>query len=437
MTVKLTQDQSDACDKFLKFLLSSEKEFHLFGSAGCGKTFLIQHFLSDVLDKYYQASQLFGLKTVPYTVAYTATTNKAVEVLSNSIPNILRASLKTIYSLFDVQVWNDYSSGETKLKCRTPHIQIKNTLIFIDECSMLNQYMLKVIRDHTQNCKIVYIGDNNQLAPINEKAHWNNTDPNYTAYLNIPVRNKNQKALVDLCEQLKETVKTKKFKPIYLEPGVIDLLDQKQAQDWLNADFNSSTDKILTYTNDLSVQYIEYIANRLKSNSNKVGNYYLNSTYVCNDSCMTVQGRLKFYPEQEITLTTVNKSKVVNFDDASLKCHKAVVKDKDHNYYDIYLPEDYLTYKNLLKSVKNKKKWRTYFTLDESVMDLRLPYASTIHKSQGSTYENVYIDLNSFDSCKSLDTAARLLYVACSRAKKRILFYGELPKQYGEILCRT
>ena len=67
-------------------------------------------------------------------------------------------------------------------------------------------------------------------------------------------------------------------------------------------------------------------------------------------------------------------------------------------------------------------------------MDLRFPYASTIHKAQGSTFDEVLIDLGSFRVCDDPDVAARLLYVAISRAKHRVSFYGKLPKKYGVLV---
>ena len=72
--------------------------------------------------------------------------------------------------------------------------------------------------------------------------------------------------------------------------------------------------------------------------------------------------------------------------------------------------------------------------MQKEVMDLRLPYASTIHKSQGSTFDEVLIDLGSFRSCQDPEVAARLLYVAVSRARKKIKFYGKLPKKYGVLV---
>ena len=54
MTWKLTPDQQEASNKFLGFLLSKETEFYLFGAAGCGKTFLIQHFVSKIFKEDYR-----------------------------------------------------------------------------------------------------------------------------------------------------------------------------------------------------------------------------------------------------------------------------------------------------------------------------------------------------------------------------------------------
>ena len=87
-----------------------------------------------------------------------------------------------------------------------------------------------------------------------------------------------------------------------------------------------------------------------------------------------------------------------------------------------------------LKQIANKKDWPSYFWFKENVFDLRLPYACTVHKSQGNTYDEVLVDCGSFKICDSPATAARLLYVAVSRAKNKVLFYGKLPKKYGEFI---
>ena len=67
-------------------------------------------------------------------------------------------------------------------------------------------------------------------------------------------------------------------------------------------------------------------------------------------------------------------------------------------------------------------------------MDLRLPYASTVHKAQGSSYDEVVVDLESFEACKSYSVASRLLYVAASRARNKVYFYGDMPKRFGSLV---
>ena len=58
--------------------------------------------------------------------------------------------------------------------------------------------------------------------------------------------------------------------------------------------------------------------------------------------------------------------------------------------------------------------------------DLRYTYASTINKAQGSTYDTVYIDLNDLAKCNDRDLQLRLLYVAVSRARHKVVFTGDI-----------
>lgn len=53
-------------------------------------------------------------------------------------------------------------------------------------------------------------------------------------------------------------------------------------------------------------------------------------------------------------------------------------------------------------------------------------YASTVNKSQGSTYDTVYIDLNDIGKCRDKDQVRRMLYVAVSRARHKVVFTGDI-----------
>ncbi len=66
------------------------------------------------------------------------------------------------------------------------------------------------------------------------------------------------------------------------------------------------------------------------------------------------------------------------------------------------------------------KKWKLFYTIKETFIDVKYTYASTIHKLQGSTYDTVYIDLREIENMKDKDMMFRLLYVAITRASKHI-----------------
>jgi ATP-dependent exoDNAse (exonuclease V) alpha subunit len=63
-------------------------------------------------------------------------------------------------------------------------------------------------------------------------------------------------------------------------------------------------------------------------------------------------------------------------------------------------------------------------------IDLRPSFAQTVNKSQGSTYDIVMIDLNDICSkCRTLEQLARILYVALSRGRSRIIMTGDLRRK--------
>lgn len=111
------------------------------------------------------------------------------------------------------------------------------------------------------------------------------------------------------------------------------------------------------------------------------------------------------------------------------------------------------TINNLINAAKNASgttrisRWKEYYSFKKTYLiaaniidkngkiihsrDLDYGFSITAHKSQGSTYNNVFVDVNNMVyDCNgrpyaNQDDMLRRLYVACSRAKKQlILSYG-------------
>ena len=430
----LTPDQQVAKKKFLKFLLGNQTFFYLFGAAGCGKTYLLQHLLTDGLEEYENTCKLMGELPISYEIWMTATTNKALEALEQHAPKTDRLQgIKTVFSLYGVTVKNNFRTGDSDLDfgkavCRS------SELIVIDECSMLPKEMLEHIQNNSPNCKIVFVGDNFQLAPVNESPYWEKTPEDRTAVLTTPVRNQNSRALKNLCDQLRDTVNTLEFQPIQLCDGSIELLDDEQALDWLkNTDY--SRNRVLCYTNNKALKYIRLVENLLGTETL----IRENLLYVNNNGIWNAGKKISFFPEEVLKLEEIHKEPYIEMAPNPafwVTCVQGRVSSlrNPHKSCDVVIATNPEEFKECLRKCAAKKDWESYFFLKNRVLDLRLPYASTIHKAQGSTFDEVLIDLGSFVSCRDPETAARLLYVAVSRARNKVLFYGKLPKSYGVLV---
>jgi ATP-dependent exoDNAse (exonuclease V) beta subunit len=76
---------------------------------------------------------------------------------------------------------------------------------------------------------------------------------------------------------------------------------------------------------------------------------------------------------------------------------------------------------------ERRAAWRAFFEFQRIYADLRSPHSTTVHKSQGSTYQVAFIDLTDIGRNTKSYELTRLLYVAITRAAKKVYVTGELP----------
>ena len=65
--------------------------------------------------------------------------------------------------------------------------------------------------------------------------------------------------------------------------------------------------------------------------------------------------------------------------------------------------------------------WSKWHTLKDLFAVLKYCYCITVHRSQGSTYETVYVDVDNILTNKKADERRKLLYVAFSRTSQRLI----------------
>ena len=163
-TSNFTNDQLKAYDELMKFIDSpfDNKDYKraLIGAAGTGKTFLVRALLLNSTLSY----SLIGL---------SAPTHKACRVLGESI-HISGIKVNTIQSDLGLRLNFDIDKFDPNNPPFDPKGKIKignYKLYIVDEASMINSRLCIFLEKTcvSNKCKIIFIGDDSQLAPVGEK----------------------------------------------------------------------------------------------------------------------------------------------------------------------------------------------------------------------------------------------------------------------------
>lgn len=419
----LNADQQAAAAAFTAFMVSPEPELVISGPAGVGKTTLLRH-LMEMKDPSLMCS-LLGKKPIT-DWKLTATTNKAAEVLQEATG----ITASTIQSLLGLRVVNDFESGSSKLTRKGNSEVIQDTLIVVDECSMVDSDLHKYIDQCTYNCKVIYVGDHCQMAPVMETLSpvFAANDP---VFLKTVVRSQHTPAITHLCNQLRETVETGVFQPIAGDGAAIQFLDPATAEQEILKTFlhdMKADARILCYTNSKVLRMNNYLRQaRHLPDRLGTGEYVVSNTMTFgvgnknNGTVIRVEQELQILDVTDAPHYEIN----VRGKRYELPIYHVVTKAGVYR-----VPVDMIEYRALVKELSKLKEWPAYFALKENIADLRPRDACTVYKAQGSTYRTVFVDLSDIGTCTNPAQAARMLYVACSRATHRICFIGQLPVRY-------
>ena len=171
--------------------------------------------------------------------------------------------------------------------------------------------------------------------------------------------------------------------------------------------------KILAWTNKRVMDYNKAISELVKGYSTfQKGDYAICNSYIQRNGN-------KIKTDQVVQISYIAGPYIC---DAGVSGYDVVIK----NHGNFFLCADFNDRVATLKQLGKAKQWHLYSTYEQSWIDLRPAYAQTVDKSQGSTYQRVFIDLDDIRKCNNGNQMARMLYVAVSRAKEQVIFTGDL-----------
>lgn len=412
--ITLTDGQQAGLDTFTSFILDPNDDVLVIeGYSGTGKSTLVETLLQRLPNILATGKLINPDGFFDWAVLLTATTNKAAEVFSH----ITGDTARTIHSHLGLRVSTDYVKGTSELiPNRQDDIHTKE-LIFIDEASYIDAELLDWIFKLTRHCKIVFIGDPAQL--LNVRCTRSPVfDASFSKIkLTEVVRQAKGNPIVDLSTKLRETVNTGEFFQFTPDGTAIRHVDRKTFGDLVQAEFARSdwehdTSKILAWTNKRVIAYNHAVRDMVKGGADfKVGDYA-----VCNKQVGTKRGSIR--TDQTVLITHISNPLT-----------KLGVNGRMYevNGRDSFFMPDALEHKAVrLTEAKAQGDYTAAKEITDSWIDLRAQFACTINKSQGSTYDTVFIDLDDIKRCTSGNQIARMLYVGVSRARKSAVLCGDL-----------
>ena len=467
-----TNDQQKAIDNIISFIAApfnpAKYIVGLTGAGGTGKTFITKYIISHC--KYSNS-----------VIKCTSSTHKACRVFSQALDG---KDVDTIQSTFGLRLdlrLEDFDPANPQFNPMAKPKLENIKLLLVDEASMLPSKLVTFICNECKKLeiKIIFIGDNYQLAPVNEKKSIAFDRCFEINQLKEIVRQATNNPITNLLELLRYDIEHHTYRFLeYISKniGITNYNDinegfcicgKESFRHLINMSFNDEAYKknidmyrIIAYTNVCVSGWNSYIRNTIIQDSDK-------NIITKNDLIMSYETIVNEFME-----IVINNSEeyiindIVNFVDDTYGFKGFLVKFQlihggmitrplfiiDHR--DKFTIQKYhKTITSLINSAKfasgdtRVSKWKAYYEFKKKYLiaaniinrkgktlysrDIDYGFAITAHKSQGSTYDTVFIDVNDmvYDRMgkpySNQDDLLRRLYVACSRASKElILCYG-------------
>lgn len=426
--------QLEAFNSFLAAVQSYLKDgtggnkFSLRGSAGVGKTWLVSKILEE-------------LRRLGYSVNMSSPTHKALGVIKKMIEaSSLKeeeVSTNTIHSFLNLKL--DFGLGDNddpdkisiKPKLITnPYNQnfINVDILILDESSMVNEELYNLtVQAAPDRLKIVlFVGDEFQLLPVEggENIIFHREDITHFS-LTETVRQKAGSSIINKANEIRDYIKNKNYPKtihnLFVTDGEIVVCNPA---DYLQMYFDNPNEKMVgSYTNARVDEYNNYIRYIIKDTLEFLT---VGEELVLQDAYTNSSGDPVFQNGEQIIL---EKVKLIMDVMNGLMYWRCYANEKPINILD---PQSYPAYQEKLKtrldfakkakSLDKRKAWQEYFKLKGRYANVKYSFASTIHKLQGSTYQDMYFDMRDLEYfySKDRDNILRLIYVAITRASNHL-----------------
>lgn len=413
---EFTSQQMDAIEKLLEFIqdpMTFQWYFVFRGYAGTGKTSCME-----------EVARRAANSRVKF--AYTAPTNKAAKVLREIVGEAC-----TIYSLLGLRV---DKNGETKQVVGGKPVDLSELdVIVIDEASMINAHLFDLLRDAADkwSLKVIFMGDPAQLPPVKENESMALQGPNAVELTDVK-RHENQ--ILELVTDIR--------KVIWSPAPSINIRSNNDGHEGVwKLDKNSfkrqifsaaaagefadgRTSKIIAWRNVRVAEYNNIARHAIFGAEAQPGFYLPGDRIVAAGPCERGEDVLMTTDDEAIVESYIECKHPIEpkYHAIELKC-----RTEDNRVVRLLVihpasAAQFAADSEMLahEARANSKLWKRFWEHRDIFHDIKYAYALTAHRSQGSTYVNAFVDYQDTLYNRNRREAFQCLYVACSRARKRL-----------------
>lgn len=453
----LNSDQRAAFGKMVDYIRTEDRKIYVLkGWAGTGKTFCVSLLVNYVLKELYANKRHFR-------IAVTGPTNKSVRVLKQTSGlKHNRVEFKTIHKLLGLKerITNDGKQEFVNDNWKNESAIEKISLLIIDEVSMLNDDLFEKIIEHRDRLKIICMGDPAQIPPVGRPDCIPFRDELAEEYgiktlqLKTIMRQKEGNPIINASIKIRENLGYQRsiVSPVTQlnedDQGIefLNLNDKKVRENFSDIlstyfkskifEVDSEYTKIIAWRNSTVNTMNDLVRKVIYGDKSKESRILPGEKLIANNPI--IQGEyILFNTNDEFTVShyhIMSESYSDENGNSELKyyeTHVSYINDNGEaceDVIDILHEDSYTEFNRISMGLKRRaiemggknKSWLDYYGFLRKYSDVNFAYSITAHKSQGSTYDTVFLMEDDIDMNYNIVEKNRIKYTAYTRASRKV-----------------
>ena len=418
--IKLSQQQWQSLQALEAFVHSSEKLYLLTGYAGTGKTTLLQALITRLQQQRDSRP-----------IALTALSNKATKVLQSMAYRWgCEVDCMTCCRLLGLKPVIDKETGGQKFELDRDrkNLTTEYDLVVIDECSMINvdmwDLLVSSVSRFTDRTQLLFVGDSAQLPPVGETESPCFENIIHRSDLTEVIRYGGAIGLIaeDVRTNLERTTMPRAIsdRNATNTEGIFTIPPAQWEKLMLRAfkseayEQNPDQVRVLAYTNSR----VNYLNNKIRAAiyGEKAARFMTGERLVARNACIGRDGILLQTSEECQVLAAY----LTRFEGWLVWELEVETDEQQERTLRVLHEDEQRRYKEILSDYSEKKQWMAFWDYKELFHDLSYAYSLTVHKSQGSTFQDVFVDVPNLMLNRKVIERNQLYYVAFTRAAKRL-----------------